>query len=160
MARPKTDPKVRAQALRRLRAGESARTVADDLGVSPTAVRNWLKHDAPAAPAVAPATPAFDIHEVHDAAPPPSGTADELDAEAYARAMRAAATDDAPPASGTPTDGPAAPGAGTRRKPSSTCSRALSVCACGWSSSAKAATGRRNLKTLAGSRRRNATGYW
>jgi hypothetical protein len=113
MARPKTDPKVRAQALRRLRAGESARTVADDLGVSPTAVRNWLKHDAPAAPAVAPATPAFDIHEVHDAAPPPSGTADELDAEAYARAMRAAATDDAPPASGTPTDGPAAPGAGT-----------------------------------------------
>ena len=113
MARPKTDPKVRAQALRRLRAGESARTVADDLGVSPTAVRNWLKHDVPAAPAVVPATPAFDIHEVHDVAPPPAGHADELDAEGYARAMRAAATDDAPPASGTATDGPAAPGAGT-----------------------------------------------
>lgn len=113
MARPKTDPKVRAQALRRLRAGESARTVANDLGVSPTAVRNWLKHDAPAAPAVAPTTPTFDIHEVHDAAPPPASHAEELDAEAYARAMRAAATDDAPPASGTPTDGPAAAGAGT-----------------------------------------------
>lgn len=113
MARPKTDPKIRAQALRRLRAGESARTVADDLGVSPTAVRNWLKNDAPAAPAVAPAAPAFDIHEVHDAAPPPASSAEELDAEGYARAMRAAATDDAPPASGTATDGPAAPSAGT-----------------------------------------------
>jgi hypothetical protein len=113
MARPKTDPKVRAQALRRLRAGESARTVANDLGVSPTAVRNWLKHDAPAAPAVAPTTPTFDIYEVHDALPPAASNADELDAEGYARAMRAAATDDAPPASGTATDEPAAPSAGT-----------------------------------------------
>lgn len=120
MARPKTDPKVRAQALRRLRAGESARTVADDLGVSPTAVRNWLKHDAPAAPAVAPATPAvapatpaFDIHEVHDAAPPPASSADELDAEGYARAMRAAATDDASPTAAPSGSAPAAPGAGT-----------------------------------------------
>lgn len=119
MARPKTDPKVRAQALRRLRAGESARTVADDLGVSPTAVRNWLKHDAPAAPAVAPATPAvapatpaFDIYEVHDAAPPPASSADELDAEGYARAMRAAATEDASPTA-APSGAPAAPGAGT-----------------------------------------------
>jgi len=120
MARPKTDPKVRAQALRRLRAGESARTVADDLGVSPTAVRNWLKNDAPAAPAVAPATPAvapatpaFDIHEVHDAAPPPASSADELDAEGYARAMRAAATDDASPTAAPSGGAPAAPGAGT-----------------------------------------------
>ena len=98
MARPKTDPKLRAQALRRVRAGESAKHVASELGVSPTAVRNWLKNDAPSTPAAAPATPAFDIHEVHDALPPAASNADELDAESYARAMRAAATDDAPPA--------------------------------------------------------------
>jgi hypothetical protein len=113
MARPKTDPKLRAQALRRVRAGESAKHVASELGVSPTAVRNWLKNDAPSTPATAPATPAFDIHEVHDALPPAASNADELDAESYARAMRAAAIDDAPPASGTPAGESAAPDAGT-----------------------------------------------
>jgi hypothetical protein len=76
-------------------------------------VRNWLKNDAPSTPAAAPTTPTFDIHEVHDALPPAASNADELDAEAYARAMRAAAPDDAPPASGTPAGETAAPDAGT-----------------------------------------------
>ena len=115
MARPKADPKVRAQALRRVRAGESARVVAADLKVSPTAVRNWLRNDAQPAPAavVAPSAPAFDVQEVHDAAPPAAAGAEELDGEAYARAMRAAATDDAAPTAAATAGAPAAPGAGT-----------------------------------------------
>jgi hypothetical protein len=95
MPRKPADPKIRAQAVRRLNSGEKARSIASDLGISATAVRNWARADTgarPDEPATLPA-PTFERNTVHDAAPPALSEPQELDGETFAAAATAAADD-------------------------------------------------------------------
>jgi predicted transcriptional regulator len=45
MARRTIDPKIRAEAIARKRAGESTGIIAEDLGVDPTTIRQWCRSE-------------------------------------------------------------------------------------------------------------------
>jgi hypothetical protein len=45
MARRTIDPKIRAEAIARKRAGESTGIIAHDLGVDPTTIRQWCRSE-------------------------------------------------------------------------------------------------------------------
>lgn len=120
MGRKPMNERVRAQALERLQRGESARSVARELGVSSTAVRSWARAGAPAraqAPAPAPAARAarapMAVSRVHDAEPPELVEPRELDAETLAQASAAAALEDEPPPAGAAPAGAQGPASAT-----------------------------------------------